>query len=68
MCMKLVRAMLVTGARTCCRACITFTRNASTALRLQNINTKCDESVICRLPSVEFVKTRSKVVGAKFCS
>lgn len=32
---KLVRAMLVTGDLTCCRAWITFTRNASTALRLK---------------------------------
>ena len=31
---KLVRAMLVTGERTCCRAWMTFTRNASTAFRL----------------------------------
>jgi hypothetical protein len=32
---KLVRAMLVTGERTCCRAWMTLTRNASTALRLK---------------------------------
>lgn len=34
---KLVRAMLVTGERTCWRACITLTRNASTALRLKDL-------------------------------
>lgn len=30
---KLVRAIFVTGDRTCCRAWMTFTRNASTAFR-----------------------------------
>jgi len=37
---KLVLAMFVTGERTCWRAWITLTRNASTAFRLKYLNNK----------------------------
>lgn len=46
---KLVRAMLVTGERTCCRAWMTLTRNASTAFRLKLKGLlKIYHAILCR--------------------